>query len=145
MVFDRWSSGKYTHDPRKASRERKNCKSSFKKHNRHEQVQIFDIYCGFFSCQHLAVGRHHRRRTPQCPRGLSFGRIKVFLADQMHARSGVHYKLSFLRFYVGCCLHNPLVGRRIESSFVLFFELVKCLARFNALLRAHRSCLSVSS
>ena len=34
---------------------------------------------------------------------------------------------------------------RTEWSFVLFFELVNVLARFHALPRAHRSCLSVSS
>ena len=33
--FDRWSSGKYTHDPRRASKW-KNCKCFFNKHNCHE-------------------------------------------------------------------------------------------------------------
>ena len=50
--------------------ERKDCGSLFKKHNLHEWVQFFDTYRGFFSCLHLAVGRHHRRRTSRCPHDL---------------------------------------------------------------------------
>ena len=50
--------------------ERKNCGCFFKKHNRHEQVKFSDKYRGFFSCLHLAVGRHHRRRILRNPHGL---------------------------------------------------------------------------
>ena len=103
----------------------KNCGCFFKKHHCHEYIQFFDIYRGFFSCLHLAVGRHHRRRTSRCPHGVQFGRVKVSLADHMHACSEIYHKLSLLQFYGGCGLHNPLFGRRIECSFVLFFELVK--------------------
>ena len=49
--------------------QRKNCGSFFKKHNFDKLVQLFDIHCRFFSCLHLAVGRHHRRRTSWCPHG----------------------------------------------------------------------------
>ena len=52
---------------------------------------------GFFSCLHLAVGRHHRRRTPRCPHGLQLRKVKVFLADHMHTSSGIHHKLSLPR------------------------------------------------
>ena len=45
--------------------------------------QFFDIYRGFFSGLHLAVGRHHRRRIPRYPQGLQLGRVKVFLADHV--------------------------------------------------------------
>ena len=82
---------------------------------------------------HLAVGRHHRRR-------LQFGRVKISLADHMHTCSGIYHKLCFLRFYGGCGRHNPLLGRRIECSFVLFFEFAKisgkipCLASGASLL-----------
>ena len=74
--------------------ERKNCGNFFKKHNRHEEVQFFDIRYGFFSCLHLAVGRHHHRRTAPCPHGLHLSRVKVSLADHMHTSSGIRYKLT---------------------------------------------------
>ena len=64
--------------------ERKNCGSFFKKHNRHGQVQFFDKSRGFFSCLHLAVGHHQRRKIPRCSRGLQLSRVEVFLADHMH-------------------------------------------------------------
>ena len=41
----------------------KNFESFFKKHNFDEYDQLFDTHRRFFSCLHLAVGRHHRRRT----------------------------------------------------------------------------------
>ena len=41
-----------------------NCGSFFKKHNFDEQVQVFDRHLRFFFGLHLAVRRHHRRRTP---------------------------------------------------------------------------------
>ena len=52
-----------------------NCGSFFKKHNFDKQVQLFDIHCRFFSCLHLAVGRHHRRRIRRCPHGLQLSRV----------------------------------------------------------------------
>ena len=55
----------------------KNCGSFFKKLNRHEKVQFFDMFRGFFSCLHLAVGRHHRRRTSRCPHGLQLSRVSL--------------------------------------------------------------------
>ena len=76
--------------------ERKKCGSFFKKHHRNEKVQFFDTYRCFFFCLHLAVGRRHRHRTPQCPHGLQLSRVKVSLADHMHTRSGIHHELSFL-------------------------------------------------
>ena len=65
-VFDHWSSGKYTHDPRSAS-------SFFKKHNCHEQVQFLDIY------------RHHHRRTSRCTPDLQLSRVKVSFTDHSSA------------------------------------------------------------
>ena len=70
MVSDR------THDPRRVS-QRKTCGSFFKKQNRDEQVQSFDIFRGFLSCLHLAVGRLHRRRSPRRPHGLQLSRVEV--------------------------------------------------------------------
>ena len=102
----------------------KNCGCFFKKHHCHEQVQFFDIHRGFFSCLHLAVGRHHRRRILGIPHDLQIGRVKVSLAHHMHTCSGVHYKLSFLRVYGGCGQHDPLIGGRLECSLVFIFELV---------------------
>ena len=104
--------------------ERKNCGCIFEKHNRHEQVQFFDIFSGFFSGLHLAVGRHRRRRVPRYPHGLQFSRVKVFLTDLVHTCYGLYHKLSFLWFYGGCGRHNPLNGRRIECSLVFLFEFV---------------------
>ena len=47
----------------------------------------------------------------------------------MHACSGVHHKLSFLRLYCGCGRQNPLIGRRIECSFFRFFVLIDILGK----------------
>ena len=107
-VSDRWSSGKYSHDLRRASRV-KELQVCLQETHCHEFVQFFDI-C-FFPCSHLAVGRHHRRRTSRCPHGLQFGRVKVSLADNMHACSGIYYKLSFLRLF---STHSSELAR--ESS-----------------------------
>ena len=57
------------------------------------------------------------------------GRVKVFPADHMHACSGVHHKLSFLRLHCGCSQQNPLNGRRTECSFFLFFEFTDILGK----------------
>ena len=119
----------------------KNCGSFFKKHNFDEQVQFFDVHRLFFSC--LAVGRHHRRRTPWCPHGLQLSRVKVLLTDHMHTRSWINHKLSFLRFYGGCGRHNPLIGGRMECSFVLVFELVNMSGKIPCLV-AGASLLSFS-
>ena len=70
----------------------KNCWSFFKKHHGHEEVQLLDKPRRFFSGLHLAVGRHHRRRTPRCPHGLQLSRVKIFLADYVHARSRIYHK-----------------------------------------------------
>ena len=88
VVFGRWSSGKKTHDPRRASRVSERTvgvssrsitvtnKADSKKKNR-----------GSFSGLHLVVGRHHRRRSSRFPHGLQLSRDKVLLADQMHTSS----------------------------------------------------------
>ena len=47
----------------------------------------------------------------------------------MHACSGAHHKLSFLRLYCGCGQQNPLIGRRKECSVFLFFELIDILGK----------------
>ena len=124
--------------------DRKNCGSFFKKHNGHEKVQFFDVDRCVFSCLHLAVGRHH-----------VIGLLNVLMvSNSAELRS----------FLLTICILAPesttnslpsgslveALGRtffrgRVEFSFVFFFELVYVLARFHALLRAHRCCLSVSS
>ena len=81
------------------------------------------IHRRFFSCLHVAVGRHHRRRIPRHPRGLQLSRVQVSLADHMHSRSGIHHKLSFFGVYSGCGRFYPLLRRSIECSFVFSFEL----------------------
>ena len=119
----------------------KNCKCFFKKHNCHEWVQCFDIYRGLFSCLHLAVGRHHRRRILRYPHGLQFSRVKVSLADHTHTCSGIYHKLSFLQFDGGCGPKNPLIGGRIECSFLLFFELVNIPDKIPCFPGCASSCL----
>ena len=54
-----------------------------------------------------------------------------------HTCSRICHKLSFLRFYGGCGRHNPLIGKRIECSFVLLFELVFFFWQFPTHLRGH--------
>ena len=94
----------------------------------HEEVRFFDMDCCLFFCWHLVIGCHHRRRNFRYPHGLQFGRVKVSLADHMHACSGIYHKLSFLRFYGGCALQNPLIGGWIECIF-RFFELLDILGK----------------
>ena len=125
--------------------ERKNCGSFFKKHNRHGQVQFFDKYRGFFSCLHLAVGRHQLRRIPRCPRGLQLGRVEVCLADHMHTSYGLYHKLSFLRLFCWCSREYTFLRGKVECSLVFSLSLYVCLAIDHALPRAHRCCRSVSS
>ena len=125
--------------------ERKNCGSFFKKHDRHGQVQFFDKYRGFFSCLHLAVGRHQLRRIPRCPRGLQLGRVEVFLADHMHTSYGLYHKLSFLRLFCWCSREYTFLRGKVECSLVFSLSLYVCLAIDHALPRAHRCCRSVSS
>ena len=144
VVFDRWSSGRKTHDPHRVS---PNCGSFIKKLNFDKQVQLFDIYCRFFSCLHLAVGRHHRRRTSRCPHGLQLSRVKVSLTDHMHTRSWINNKLPLLRLFCWRSREYPFLQGKVECSLVFFFlwACIVFLARFHALLRAHRCCRSVSS
>ena len=70
--------------------------------------------CCLFLCMYLAVGCNHRRRIFRDRYGFQLGRVKVFPADQLHACSGVHHKLSFLRFDCGCGRQNPLISERKE-------------------------------
>ena len=48
----------------------------------------------------------------------------------MHACSRIHHKLSFHWLYCGCGQQNPLICRRKECSFVLFFKLVNVSGKF---------------
>ena len=126
--------------------DRKNCGCFFKKHHRHEQVQVFDIYLGVFSCLHLAVGRHHRRRIPRHPHGLQLGRVKVFIAHHMHTlapESATNSLPSCFIVDAAGKLHSSVGEKNVALSFSL--RLYMFLARFHALPRAHRCCLSVSS
>ena len=56
-----------------------------------------------------------------------------------------HYKLSFLRVFCWRSREYPFLRGKVESSSVFSLSLFTFLARFHALLRAHRCCLSVSS
>ena len=97
--------------------ESKNCWSFFKKHNCHEWVQFFDMYRCFFSCLHLAVGHHHRRRT-------HVSRAKVSLADHMHTSSGINHKLSFLLLFCWRSQKYPFFRGGVDCNLVILFELV---------------------
>ena len=88
------------------------------------------MHRGVFSWLHLAVGRHHRRKTFRCPHGLQLSRSKVSLADHMHSRSGIHYKLCFLRLFCWRSREYPFFHGRVECSFVFLFELVYVLGKF---------------
>ena len=65
------------------------------------------------------------------------------LADHMQTCSWMYHKLSILRFYGGCGRHDQLLGRRIECSFVLFFEFVNISGKIPCL-AAGASLLSFS-
>ena len=118
--------------------ETKNCGSFFEKHNCDELVQFFDIWSRFSSCLHLAVGRHHRRRTSRCRHGLKLSNVKVSLADQ----------LSFFRLLYWCNRQYILHRGWIECSFVLwacifFFwqDSMPCLGLIAAVVQSlHGTC-----
>ena len=111
----------------------KNCGCFFKKHNFDKQVQVFDIFCRFFSCLHLAVGRHHRRWTPRCPHGLHLRRVKFSLAYHVHTRSGINCKLSFIRLFCWRSLEYSFLRGKVECSLVFFFELVYVFGKIPSL------------
>ena len=124
--------------------QRKNCGSFFKKHNFDEQVHLFDIYRRFFSRLHLAVGHHHRRRTPRCPHRLQPSRVKVLLTICILAPESTTNSLSSGSFVDAAGSTHSCVGERnVTWSFSLSLHMYS--SRFHALLRAHRCCLSVSS
>ena len=108
-------------------------RSFLKKHNIDGKVQLCDIYRRFFICSHLAVGRHHRRRTPWCPHGLHLSRVKVFLTDHMHSRSWINHKLSLLQLSCWGTWENPHFCRREECSLVVRFELVNIFGKIPSL------------
>ena len=76
--------------------------------------------------------------------------LRSFLLTILHACSGIYRKLSFRRFFGGCGRQTQLIGRRIECSFVLFYELVNisgkvpCLAA-GASLFVFQSLLEICS
>ena len=82
------------------------------------------MYHRFFSCLHLAVGRHHRRRTSRCPHGLQISRVKVFLTDHMHTNSRIHHKLSSGSL-VDAAGKYPFLRGRVECGLVFFWKLVR--------------------
>ena len=105
-----------------------------------------DIYRCLFIRSQFAVGRHHRRRTPWCPHGRQLRRVKVFLTDHMHTRPGINYKLSLYLLWLswwGIGRNHIASEKNVALSFSL--SLKNLLASSQALLWAHRSCLSVSS
>ena len=106
------------------------CPCIFKKHYRHEQILFSDVYRCLFFCLHFAVSCHYHYQIFLHPHGLQFGFVQVFLADHVHACSGIYHKLSCLGVYRGCGRHNPLLRRRIECSFVFLSELIDLPGKF---------------
>ena len=113
----------YTHDPHRVSPKKRTAGVSSRSITLTNKSNCLTNTVATFFCQHFAVGRHHRRRTPRFHHGLQLSRAKVFLTDHMHACSWINYKLSFLRLF--CCTQQstPFFPREEECSFVLFFEL----------------------
>ena len=108
----------------------KTCWCIFKKYHRYEQVQFSDENRCLFFCLHFAVGCHYHYRIFRYPHGLQFGFVQVFLANHVHACSGIYHKLSFLWVYCGCGRQNPLLRRWIEWNFVFLFELIDFPGKF---------------
>ena len=101
---DHWSNGNFSCDLRRVFRARELL--VFLREALLSRINSNSLTCTVASsfCLHLAAGN------------------KVPPADHMDACSGVHHKLSGLRFYCGCGRQTPLIGRRNECSFFLFFE-----------------------
>ena len=95
----------------------------------------------FFIRSHLAVGRHHRPRTPWCPHGLQLSRVKVFLTSHMHTRSWINYKI--FQLFCWRSQEYPFVHGKVECRLVFFFELV-CVFRKIPRLASGTSLLSFS-
>ena len=121
--FDRFSSDTCAHALRRASRVKELLEFL-------EEAQ--QLYRRFFICSHLAVGRHHRRRTPWCPR-VQLSRVKVFLTDHMHTHTGINHKLSLTRLSCWGTWRNPLFFRREECCLVVRFELVYIFGKIPSL------------
>ena len=122
VAFDRWSSGMCTHDPRRASREKVLREFRQEAHLSRMSPILWQklLLLLLFAPRRC---RHHRRRSPRCPHGLQLSRVKVSLADHMHTRSGIHYKLSSIRLFCWRSREYPFFHGRVESSFVVLLEL----------------------
>ena len=99
VVSDHWSNGNFSQVLRRVFQV-KNCWCIFDQHYCHESIQFSDIFRRLFFCEHLAVGRHHRRRTFRDPYGFQFSKVKVFPADHVHAALAPESTTNFLSFEI---------------------------------------------
>ena len=98
---------------------RQYCWSVFEDLHGQEYIQFFDIHCSLFMRLHFSIGGYDYRKTTRFRQGIHFSIIQVLFADDMHRRSGVHNKFSFLRFK-SWCKQAPLFRRWEECcSFLL--------------------------
>ena len=115
-----------------------NCRRFFKKHKFDKYVQLFDIFRRFLSCLHV-VGLLDVLMVSNSAELRSFLLTKSILAPESTTNS-----LSSGSFVDAAgSTHSPTGKWNVALSFSL--SLCLFLARFQALLRAHRCCRSVSS
>ena len=63
-----------------------------------EHIQLFDIHNCLFLRLHFTIGGYDYRGTTRLRQSIHFSFTQVLFADHVHRRTGVHNKLSFLRF-----------------------------------------------
>ena len=88
--------------------------------------------------------RNNRRWASLCSHGLQLSRVEVFLADHMHTPESATNSLSSGSFGDAAWSTHSSSGKK-NAALSFSLSLFQFLARFQALLRAHRCCLSVSS
>ena len=100
--------------------ERQHCWRVFEDFHSQEFFQFFDIHRCLFLRLHFTIGGYDYRRTTRLRQSIHFSFAQVLFADHVHWRTGVHNKLSFLRFQRWCKV-APIFRRREECcSFMLF-------------------------
>ena len=86
-----------------------------------EHIQFFDIHNCLFMRLQFSIGGCDHRGTTRLRQSIHFNFTQVLFADHMHWRTGVHNKLSFLKFQRWCKV-APFLWRWEECcSFMLLW------------------------
>ena len=129
--FDHWSSGRYTHDLRRASQVKElrvfssRSITAMKKSNSLTCTVASPLVCTSSLAVITVVGFLDILMVSNS--------AELRFADHMHTSSGIYHKLSFLQLFCWCSWQYPFFRGRIECSFVVFFELVNVFGKIPCL------------